>query len=359
MKVYRYIQNGLLAVLLIGWGCLLTDCSDQTEIEPDRPDVQTGEPLRLAALTRAGEEGAEDDPMKGVNVNLFLKPQAGDILSGEVTYHGKDVTDEGEEGGELISGSTMLVKPGTDYQVFGYLPASAATGTVSVDGTTATMTFTDLDILSKEDLCIITGVKAGKLGDGQSVTPGNFDYHAPENTSGGYSLSLLAAHLYAGMEFKFMIDPAYNALRHVRLKKVELISTYNEKATVTVTLNMNNPSPMALPNYSTTSGSGATLDLWTSNSENGDELKESESQAIECKAYFAYACASTLSIKSYYDVYDMHGTMIREGQTAVNSLATVLSSLPGYKKNIKITVNPTYLYLLSDWDVDDPAFVVE
>ena len=352
MKVYNDIRKSLLAVLLIGWGCLLTNCSDKSEIEPDRPDVEDGQPLHLAGLTRVGD--TDDDPMKGKDVQLFLVPQTGETLSGQVTYPGREGT--GIDGG--LSGSTIQVKPGVDYQVFGFMPAAIATGIVSVSGTTATMTISGLPAMSKEDVCIVTGVKAGALATGESVTSGNFNYHAPENTAEGYSLSLLADHLYAGLELKFLIDPTYNALRHIWLKKVELLqkSSQGSVVTATLTLNMNNANPLAVPVFTST-GEAPTLDLF--GNEAGEELKVAEDDAIRCVCYVTHSEATTLWIKNTYDVYDIHGTKIRENQTAENSLAAVLTELKrGQKKTVKVTVNPTYLYVLSDWDINDPQFVV-
>jgi hypothetical protein len=88
-------------------------------------------------------------------------------------------------------------------------------------------------------------------------------------------------------------------------------------------------------------------------------LKEDES-IIDVTGYFLPAYASTLSIVSTYDVYDKKGNKIREDCKATNSLASMLNGIQrGKKRPIKLTVNPTYLYVLSDPDLDNPTITIE
>ena len=61
-----------------------------------------------------------------------------------------------------------------------------------------------------------------------------------------------------------------------------------------------------------------------------------------------------LNLKVLFDVYDKTGVKIRENCTAVNKniLKKIYNPQKGYCYNIKISVKPTYLYQLSDTDVD-------
>ena len=69
---------------------------------------------------------------------------------------------------------------------------------------------------------------------------------------------------------------------------------------------------------------------------------------------------STLSIESTYDIYDKDGNLIEANRKAVNNLATVLSNISrGKKVNLDLKVIPTYLYILSDNELDNPTIVVE
>ena len=59
-----------------------------------------------------------------------------------------------------------------------------------------------------------------------------------------------------------------------------------------------------------------------------------------------------------YDVYDKNNHPLRSGCKAVNSLANALNGVVnGQMKTITMTVAPTYLYVLSDWD--SPMWVIE
>lgn len=347
MKVKRYIRTGLLAALLMEWGCLLTACGDQSEMEPARPEEEAGQPLHVAALTRAG--GEDDDPMRGKIIQLFLWKDGAVDQSGQVQYPGRGVS---TGGGGLGTGSMLTVKPGADYQVFGFMPASVATGSssVSVSGSTVTMTINGLPTLSREDLCVVTGVKTGADASA-TVVPGVFDYHAPENTASGYSVSLLADHLYAGVTFRYVIDATYNALRHIKLKKVVLKSTNVSEVNLTATLNMNTTgaNPLATPSIPASTGE-AVLDLFTS--DEGEQLQVADADAIEMTCYFPANMASTLSLVNTYDVYDAQNNLIRPDEEAVNTLSDALSGAQhGLKKIVKLTVNPSYIYVLSDGDV--------
>ena len=242
MKVDRYIYTGWLTALLVGWGCLLTACSDHTEAEPEQPEVQTGEPLRLAALTRTDTDNASD-PMAGKIVNLFLVSQQESYPQepGSVIYNGKEDTTS-----DIVwKTEPLMVKPGRDYFIFGFMPAPADTDpdpkpvpSVSVtDATHASMTITNLPAVSDKDYCIVTGVKAGRVTDG-SIAAGSFGYHAPENTDLGYDVSLLVDHVYAAVEFRIVIDAEYNQLRTIKPRTMVLKCQGRTALTVGIPLAM-------------------------------------------------------------------------------------------------------------------------
>jgi hypothetical protein len=75
----------------------------------------------------------------------------------------------------------------------------------------------------------------------------------------------------------------------------------------------------------------------------------------------AYASSpSTLSVVRTYDVYDKQGNKIRENCEATNSLASMLNGIQrGQKRPIELTVNPTYLYVLSEPDLDNPTITMD
>lgn len=358
MKFDRYIHRGLLPILLVGWGWLLAACSDHTDHIEDQPEQQTGSMLRIGSLTRSD---SSTDPFEGgAEVKLFLVPQGRDAKA-------PGIVKKDDSSGDIIwKGNPLMVKPGADYTIFGFLPAAVTAGTsaVTVDeaNSQATMTIDNLPAVTSQDLCVIIGVKEGRLSANESVTPGTFAYHAPENTAEDYYVSLLADHLYAGVTFKFYIDPTYDALRTIKLKKVEMKST-SKMMNVSIPLNMNNEgnNPIGTPTYTATETAQADVTLYQSGQSGGETLTLATANTpLTFTAYFSPGVQTGLSIVSTYNVYDKDGHLLSENRQAENSLAAPLLGLQrAQKRIITLTVNPTYLYILSNWDIDNPEFVIE
>lgn len=360
-KVNRYIYTGWLTALLVGWGCLLTACSDHTEAEPEQPEVQTGEPLRLAAMTRTDTDNT-NDPMAGKIVNLFLVSQQENFNpeSGSVTYNGKDDTTSD------INWHTapLMVKPGRDYFIFGFMPAPAlldpdpkpVPSVSDIDATHATMTITNLPAVSDKDYCIVTGVKAGRVTDG-SIAAGSFGYHAPEDTDQGYDVSLLVDHVYAAVEFRIVIDAEYNQLRTIKPRQMVLKSIGRTTLNVEIPLAMNSTgtNPISDMEYTITDSEEGSVTLYAKSENESVALQENDDNAIVIKGYFAVpqGYAQGMYVESTYDVYDKKGNMIDKERVAINSLKSILSNLQrGQKKVVYLKVNPSYLYILSNDDVD-------
>ena len=345
MNIYRNIYTILLAALQIGWGCLFIGCTDSDTNE------SPGQPLRIVGMTRSGDETDVSDPM---SVQLFLDDgKTTPIPSDAVTFPG--------------TVSSLKVKPGADYQIFGFLPSNAnalSDGTngasnVTVNSNTkiATLTIDSLAPLSTADVCVVIGVK-GKLAPNEKVVAGSFKYHAPENTEEGFGVSLLVDHLFAAMDFSFSVDAAYDAIRTIKLKNVVMKSTSAKKLKAVITLQMNNSGTNPITNVAfTPSETAAQKDivLYQSEDESGTALKVLT--PLEFMGFYGADLGSTLSIESTYDIYDKDGKLIDKDRKAVNNLATVLSEITrGKKVNVSIKVIPTYLYVLSDSDAE---FVIE
>lgn len=336
MNIYRNIYTSMLAALQIGWGCLFIGCTDSSTNE------SPGEPLRIVGMTRSGDETNVSDPM---SVKLFLDdgnttPIPSDIL----TYPTSTTT-------------SLRVKPGADYHVFGFLPSNAngtnGNSSVAVNSNTATLTIENLAPLSTDDVCVVIGVK-GKLASNEKVVAGSFKYHAPENTEEGFGVSLLVDHLFAAMDFNLSVDATYDAIRTIKLKKVVMKSTGAQKVTAVITLTMNNNGTNPITNIEFTPSGTAQDELILYKSEQGTALDVTT--PIEFTGFYGAGISSlgsTLSIESTYDIYDKDGNLIDKDRKAVNNLATVLSEITrGKKVKLNMKVIPTYLYVLSDSDAE-------
>ena len=347
MKIYRNIYTSMLAALQIGWGCLLIGCTDSYTNE------SPGEPLRVVGMTRSGDETDVPDPMKGQSIKLFLDDGNSIKASDPATYQGRTASNT----------TSLLVKPGADYQVFGFLPSDAnalsddtnGNSSVTVDRqeNTAILTIENLAPLSTKDVCVVIGVK-GKLAPNEKVVPGSFKYHAPENTEEGFGVSLLVDHLFAAMEFNLSVDAAYAAIRTIKLKKVVMKSESAQKVKAVITLKMNDDGTNPITNTTFTSSELEQKEIVLYEDENGTPLQVST--PIKFAGFYSASLGSNLSIESTYDIYDWKGKLIDENRTAVNNLASVLSNITsitrGKKVELTLTVVPTYLYVLSDTDAE-------
>jgi len=92
----------------------------------------------------------------------------------------------------------------------------------------------------------------------------------------------------------------------------------------------------------------------------GDEQQLSPSSALDFLACVAPGANQSFVLKTTYNVYDRNGNLIRKDRTTENTLTIPDGSklTSGKKLIFRLTVNPTYIYVLSDPDLDDPKVTV-
>ena len=85
----------------------------------------------------------------------------------------------------------------------------------------------------------------------------------------------------------------------------------------------------------------------------------------EYMGHFMPQGVDKLKLTSVYDVYDKKGNLIRESCMATNTLilkelfSEQNESRRGCRYTIKMTIQPTYLYVLSEPDLDDPTVTLD
>ena len=334
----------------------MAGCSDHADDEQNRQDEQKSVPFTIASLTRSGDETTETalSTYDGLSIQLFLVPQ--DDTAGKETLKGQAIyTGEG-----LPWMTTIGVKNSAKYKVFGFMPAGISADdeySVKIEDNTATLTIPQMLTVSDKDVCVITGVEDHPLVNNEKVLPGVFDYTANSVSGHGYGVSLLAEHIYSAVEiwFKMQANITYNDLRTIKLTKVILRNAQMSVVNATIRLTMGTsetyvPEPVrdiTIEKVESTVVAEATL----FSSDAGEELKTTSE--IKVPGYFTLGNNDTseLVIESVYDVYDKNDVLVRENCHAVNKINGLVGSLErGEKKIIKIIVNPTYLYVLSDDD---------
>lgn len=258
--------------------------------------------------------------------------------------------------------------------IYGYSPATVGLCAISTaDGSTsyrngAVMKLTSLTAASGNDLCVIVGVRHGTTEAATEDTPdrGQFFFSM---ASSNY-VSLLLDHLFACIDFNIRIGTEYSKMRYIKIKKLELRSAYELKSvTVTLTPSATTPTvsyetaPLAANAPSTGTIYDFTLDA------DNPEGKELSVDGTLFPGFFAPGdgVAQKLSMVCTYDVYSIDikkniiGSRVREDCVAVNDLSGLtglVSMTRGKRTTVNLTVEPTYLYQLSDDELDNPKIVV-
>ena len=272
------------------------------------------------------------------------------------------------------------------YYLYGYIPHLPAIrySITDLDGTNANystgaiMTLENVPTVMANDLCVAIGAKEGTDKETvEGLRRGDFKYTAKATTSedakGNY-VFLLFDHLYASMRVKMKVYPDYAALRTIKLKSLKLSTQAGETTskahnTITIKLEANDGStdPIQEITYTPTGEEIGVVD------EDGIEFWKSETSVGETlttdfktfDGYFMSSGITTLDLTSIYDVYDTKGNLIREDCKVTNTV--VISELwPGQtvtrrsnRYTVKMIIQPTFLYVLSDPDLDNPTVTVE
>ena len=268
------------------------------------------------------------------------------------------------------------------YYLYGFIPKEAATSATITPNSSyedgATLTLNGLSTVTPNDVCVIVGAKEGTGTETvEGLQTGSFLFTAKAGSNVNNYVFLLFDHLYSSLRLRFKVDATYNALRTIKLKKLELRgydtegNPTREKATATITLTATDgASPISSVNIVADGTSSATAytEIFTSSAPEGLELgSDFPEDFIGC---FAPALCSSFELRSTYDVYDRKGNLIRQNNEIINKIdirkifdiskifdSSVLRR--GEMFTVNLTVNPTYLYVLSEPDLDNPTIKVD
>ena len=241
------------------------------------------------------------------------------------------------------------VDAGKTYTVYGYMPKTEEMSSSLTDVTGgATLTIEGIKPVTTDDVCIITGVKDTNVG----LKEGQFSWYTPVGAD-TYYINILMDHLYAAAQFRLKIDAEYANLRTIKLKTMTLSTNKGSvNATVTLTHNTTGASPISNVDFAPSGSSDAVLVF---NSDTGTALDKDT--PVDINACSAPTLSNNLTMITTYDVYDRKGNLIRENCEATNKLPN-LAAVRGQKVQVNLTVNPTYLYVLSEPDLDNPTIKI-
>jgi hypothetical protein len=358
-----------MATLMLGCCTLfVVSCSsDDQDPEPEPEQKQEqGDLLQLVSCTRSNayEESITDKS----KIQMFITSAEEETKQATFVWNNPSWSKDGKITervnyylygvlyGDIITPSGDIITPNislSDYSSSGATLAVSNLSPLALEG---------------QDPCVIVGVKGTTTNvhyGENDVQRGKFKYEG--QAKGQNYVHLLLDRLYSAVTFDFgPLDSEYASLRTIKLTKLELKVNSSAWSNLNLSIQLKANDDRSNPVETITATQSGTTDLnpiILFESADGKEFSEIlESDIKVC--CFEPSVARYLSIVSYYDVYDK-GDPSRNiepyklsSRTAVNALGSILTDtnthLPiltrGEKLTLTLTVNPTYLYQLSDPD---------
>ena len=298
-------------------------------------------------------------------------------------YHGRLSYKSSTEKWQL---SIRKVKPelvlAGDYYVYGFIPSAAADDAVierlpEPDGdfkNGAKLTIKGLRTAGY-DACVTIGAKEGPdIDHDNGLVAGDFKFDLKTGESVKNYLYLLFDHLSSALSISIKVDGTYNTLRTIKLKQLSLQTATEtglmaEKADVEVTLNHNDmgTNPITTLTYTPTGTSGTGTPVFQTD----DGLTLTTGYKSFLSHFLPISGVTKVVVTCTYDIYDKNvtaehpdGNLIRKDSKATNTirLSDIIAHFEGvdrgWKYGINMTVVPTYLYMLSEPDLENPRMVV-
>jgi hypothetical protein len=320
-------------------------------------------------MTQDDNEGActSDKPL---HVRLRYSPAPSPSTSQWKMVLPNDIKDE------------KLVEQG-DYYAYGFIPRDAADGAElrkldesSTWAKGAILTIHGLKSVAT-DPCVIIGANDGPdenndgpskgVGGSAGLTAGDFRFYLNRGENASNYLYFLFDHLYSALSISMRVHADYYALRSIKLKALYLkTKTFSgdisEKTDVVITVERKNQeaNPITAITY-TPSADETKSDSTVYRNNAGFPLTTEYSSFL---GHFMPHGITTLILTSVYDVYDTKGNLIRKDCKATNTmllkdlLTEQEEAKRGWRYQVNMTINPTYLYVLSEPDLDNPTVVV-
>lgn len=254
--------------------------------------------------------------------------------------------------------STVNVRPGNTYYIYGFMPTINANPEIySADYSQgATITLKDFSVVSAADVCVITGVKKGTDATVDITDPsvdikeGEFEYVAADSSKN--FIYVLLDHIYNCVNVEFTVDAEYDKLRTIKIKSIVMETEGMESADMQIEM-QNTSDPIKNLTFIHHSGATASALLL-------DEEKELSSTTVtNVPAYYTPDITNMeMSFITTYDVYDKKGNLVRKDCKATNKWTATNRGVRGDVYTIKALVKPTYLYQLSEPDLDNPTITL-
>lgn len=280
--------------------------------------------------------------------------------------------------------TTVGIKPGQFY-IFGYMPSNTGGISTSIDRRTknwadgAVMHIKNLNTVTPADVCVVVGVlkqpdgfdKAHPWGidDVTNIVPnihqGAYGYQGTDKENYVY---LLLDHLYANVNLELSLDPEYAKLRNIVLTGAYMKTPVKNIVNLDITLGTNAQKPIESITFSEPTGPEPTnARLFP---EGKTFLVSSDpANPTSIPGYFAPGMTTqSFDFEFHYNVYDKkgidaehpYGNLVREKCVAINHWS-LMGQTVEHGKSFKVTaiIQPTYLFMLSEPDLNNPTIVLK
>ena len=258
------------------------------------------------------------------------------------------------------------------FYVYGFIPEGVAhegvVNTAPSSGSSyangITFTLKKLDSVSPADVCVTVAAGRGnESGPDAGYAIGKFDFQAHAEPEKNY-VYLLFDHIYSAICFSFKVNAEYNNLRTIKITKLRLLSADMKKyvdATITLTPNNTGANPVTSVVFSGTpyddTADGLLFQADATENVAPVMLSTTATDFLGC---FVPGDYNRFTLETTYDVYDKDDNLVRKNCVAENNIY-MNSIVPsgtwkrGTMLKLNLTVNPTYLYMLSEPDLDNPT----
>ena len=281
--------------------------------------------------------------------------------------------------------STLEVEPNYNYDLYVYsrsMPCPQEPVFDYGNGSNAKLTFSNgMYLITTDDPQVCVAANGALLPDNPNdsryptLTPQQFNIGTvttgEENGNPTKTMVFLAMdHLYSKATLSFCVDATYSQLRDIRVKNV-VISTTNGTLTGTHVYTFSN-NKFVYDTQGSITGNSIEISLFNGPTATvqPDENAEYVTLTTILKE-FGHFCflpknpLQSMKLAVTYDVCDKKGNVVRANQTAINDHIFDKISDNGHQAErgtnyqINITVSPSYLYQLSDDDVELGLTIVQ
>ena len=349
MRHIGWWLSSMLMLLLL----MMVSCSQDSS--NDGIDEPQDNLLRLSSVTRSNRAFT---PSEGNSIKMYVMTQNAQFSTGTFTYS------------TGWTNNNVSVKEHEQYYMYGFMPAGSYDSSISATATElnndysrgADLTISGLPIFTSKDICAIVGVqRISATSEAADIVEGNYGYLSGLNSEN--YVNLLMDHLYGELALQFKVDADYYALRHIKLKSVTLNYDNGQgeaAANVNVTVRLRDGYGLGQSSVAyTPTGNKASHTFWP-NTNDVIPLTDAATaigSGVKCPPSLFDQAGTFMTLTCTYDVCGTDGTTIRPDCTASNKMR-VSGMEHGKTNTVTVTIAPTYLYVLTDPDLDNPTIYI-